>query len=224
MTDSLFKYISGKDLMDRWGADLAKMRQLCNGTLQAYRERQHEPLRQGEAPDCYGGFAPGFISPESDWTKSPSQSFCDSFYRMPREEQIRYPKAQYTSLEKCSPYYEEDMHVAVFLLEKIEKIEKIEDDHPDEINQSLTKKDAQQQIQPPNGIVVDGSAPEQLRVAAEAWEALYKSSEYLKWKKGPKTHITEWIEEKYPERFSLKAKDRIAIIINHKPQGGLPPT
>ena len=74
-----------------------------------------------------------------------------------------------------------------------------------------------------NGVLVDASAPAQLRVAAEAWNALYKSDESFNWKKkGHKVRIIEWIDEKYPNQFTNKAKDRIAQLINHNPHGGAP--
>ena len=135
---NLFQYISGKDLMNRWGADLAKMRQLCSVKIQAYREIQHEPLGPGRSPDCYDGFAPGFIGPESDRNWSPPQSFYRSFYKMPQEERERYPKAPYISLETYSPHSEKDMHVVVFLLEIIEQFEQ---DHPEIINQPVASKE-----------------------------------------------------------------------------------
>lgn len=79
-----------------------------------------------------------------------------------------------------------------------------------------------QEIQPPNGIVIDGTAPEYLRIAAKAWEALYKSEEHLKWKTGHRKNITAWIRENY--KIEKTPAKMIVKIINPNKNGGAPHT
>jgi len=60
----------------------------------------------------------------------------------------------------------------------------------------------------------------ELRIAVEAWTALYeKNSPQHVPKGGHKKYITKWLEEKYPS-LSQRARERIATVINPNPKGG----
>jgi hypothetical protein len=115
------------------------------------------------------------------------------------------------------PYALPDEHSITgcfFLIDEIEAFERKNSD---------VSKRMQQKKQVPTGIVIDGTAPEYLRIAAEAWETLYKSGAHLKWKGGHKNNITSWIKKKYPD-IKDTAAQRIAQIININPNGGAPRT
>ncbi len=182
MTDNLFKYISGKDLMDRWGIDLTKMWQISDDFLQAYEVR-----RKGSYL-----MPPSINSPVEDGIKINSNV-------------TLYPK---------KPISDPTLLGFVFLINDIKCFEK---DRPEIIDPA----NPQPQIQPQNGIVIDGTAPEYLLVAAKAWEALYKSGEYRKWKGKPVKNIVAWIKKHYPHIDPTPAT-KIAQIINHDPKGGTP--
>ena len=98
----------------------------------------------------------------------------------------------------------------------IDEIETFEQNHPEIVNQQLSK-------QVSTGIVIDGTAPEYLRIAAEAWGDLYKSGAHRKWKGGHVKNIISWINEKYPDIDPTPAT-MIAKIINPNKNGGAPRT
>lgn len=172
MTDKLFKFISGKRLMERWGLLASELRQLCYSQIDAYEE---EP---DFATDGYGNNV--LIGIE---------------------------------MKKLDELWGDiQTREALFFIDQIEKFEK---KHPEVI-----KEKQEQSV--PKGIVVDGSAPEYLRIAAEAWKELYKSGAYLKWKTGHIKSIIAWIKKQYPDIDDTPAK-KIAQIINGNKSGGAPP-
>lgn len=66
----------------------------------------------------------------------------------------------------------------------------------------------------------------ELKVAIEAWTALFQKGGYVEGKKSPKNQILQWLNESCPDRDRLSnhAIDRIATMINPKPGGGAPKT
>lgn len=176
---NLFKYISGRELMERWSLDAIKMRQLCGGDIQAYTVRQ-KPLHP---------------VPPSPW----GTQTVDGLVEINAN----------TQLVPYNPESNSDFMQSAFLISDIKALEK------------KYKELQPQKKQTSNGIVIDGTAPEQLRIAAEAWEALYKSGEHLKWKKGHIKSIVTWIRSHYPHIAQTPA-EKIAQIINQNPKGGSP--
>ncbi len=115
MTDSLFKYISGKELMERWDIDLVRLWQIRDNALQAYWISREDPC----APPAWA-----VETDELDLTVIGG---------------IKINK--FVTLCPANPPDDQRFMECVFLFEDIEKFEK---DHPETIDQPLTKKEAQE--------------------------------------------------------------------------------
>ena len=64
---------------------------------------------------------------------------------------------------------------------------------------------------------------EELKIALQAWDAIYNSEGYLNPKIGHKDNIKNWIEKNHPQ-LTDAAKERIATVVNLNKKGGATPT
>ena len=197
MADDIFKYVSGTRLMDRWGFDLVEMQQI---PLKGYSYR--EQLYYGTV----------------DY---------DEFFR----EEITGVINKEIVLSAIYPVSKDDLKNILYKLSDVEKFEK---EHPETFNNHLPTNDALN-VQIPGKIspsinvkgdamsidLDDNTLSDHLKIAIEAWAALYLSGEHNQWKTGHKPKIKEWIKRKYPE-LSDTAIDRIARVVNLNPNGGAP--
>ena len=186
MTDRIIQYISGRELIEKWGVDLVKMWQIYDKGLKAYEVRRK------------GDFNMPYVPPGQERPVLGQIKLNDNVTLIP-----------------YAPTTNPVLMGAVFLIVDIEQFEK---DNPEDIQKLNTPQEAQ----PLYGIIVDGTAPEYLRIAAEAWKALYQSGEHLKWKTGHIKNITAWIKENY--KIEKTPAEMIAKIINPNKKGGAPRT
>ncbi len=74
-------------------------------------------------------------------------------------------------------------------------------------------------------ITVDLDAPDfppELKIAFQAWNAIYNTPDGFDKKKSDKTNIERWLTENYTD-LTGNAKNRIAQVVNRNKKGGAPP-
>ena len=206
MADDIFEYVSGKELMDKHGFNEIGMHLL---PLQRYKESYRYGLTEPfEIPnEETPGLLTSNVGPRKIWGKIGIQIHPTN--ALPCEDddfcKIIYKRSEIETLKKERP-------------EIFNKNLPINDSFnvhiPGKTSASINVKGNETPID-----LDDNTLSDHLKIAIEAWAALYRSGEHNQWKTGHKRKIKEWIERKYPE-LSGTAIDRIVRVVNLNPNGG----